>query len=98
MQPTDYPDSFDIETYNLNDDLIELIGDRDACISYEFESGDRAWGERDSFTVSLFARHDGDEWECLDHLLSDDEVEYLEGLAAKHMAEEIKNWNESFYD
>lgn len=94
MKPTDYQEQFTAEVWNMNDDLIDLIGEREACIAYEFEEGDKHWGERDSLTASLFARFAGDEWECLDHLLSEEDQNEIEVMAREHMDAEIKNWNQ----
>lgn len=95
MQPSDYTEQFDAEVWNMNDDLIDLIGDREAVIGYEFEEGDKQWGERDSFTVSLFARFPGDEkYECLDHLLSEEDQNEIEVMAREHMDKQIADWNQ----
>lgn len=94
MQPSDYTEQFDAETWHMNDDLIELIGEREAVIGYEFEEGDKAWGERDHMTASLFARFAGDEkYECLDHLLSEEDQREIEAMAYAHMEQQINDWS-----
>ena len=94
MKPTDYPNSLEIASYELNDDLIELIGEREACIGYEFTEGDKHWGERDNLAVSLFARFKGDEYECLDHLLSEEDQNEIEILVMQELEREAKEWNQ----
>ena len=95
MKPTDYTEVFEAHTYDMNDDLIDLIGEREACIGYEFEEGDKQWGERDTLTASLFARFKGDDWESLDHLLSEEDQREIEVMAREHMEQQIKDWNQA---
>lgn len=95
MQPSDYQEQFEAHTWDMNDDLIDLIGEREAVIGYEFEQGEKEWGERDSFTVSLFAKFKSDEkYECLDHLLSEEDQREIEVMAREHMEQQIADWSQ----
>ena len=90
-QPSDYEFSFDAD-FPLSFD--EVLGERQLCVSFDYEPEDNNDMIREGIWVEVFAKHDGDtEWENISHLVEQKEMRYFEEQCYAHL-EQV--WNTLF--